>query len=211
VSHNPTQPQPSRRDFIALLTGSASAAWLASVWPAALADAADAADSSGNAAQTQAPRYRVLTAQQAADFGAVADRIIPRDDAPSARDVGVVFFADQLLASFAPDQTPAFEKALAEVNAEARKRVAGALSFSALTAKQQDETLQAVEDQDADTFNVLRAVVVSGYFSHPRHGGNRNLAGWKAIGFEDRMEWAPPFGYYDRPEIMRRLLPTRPT
>jgi hypothetical protein len=205
VSDTSPQARSSRRDFIAHLGAGASATWLATIWPAAIADAASARA----AAQGQAPRYRALTAQQAADFGAVADRIIPPDDTPGARDVGVVFFADHLLASFAPDQKPAFDKALTEVNAEARKRVPGAASFAALTTAQQDETLHAVEDQDTDTFNVLRAVVVSGYFSHPSHGGNRNLAGWKAIGFEDRMEWAPPFGYYDRPEVMAWLLPPR--
>ena len=204
MADTPPNRRGSRRDFITFLGAGTSAAWLASIWPGALADAATASD---GAAAGQSPQFRALTAQQAADFGAIADRVIPRDDAPGARDVGVVFFADHLLSSFAPNKKPAFDNALAEVNAAARKRYPSAASFAALTAKQQDETLESIDTTDA--FNVLRTVTVSGYFSHPSHRGNRNLAGWKAIGFEERMAWTPPFGYYDRPEIMARLVPRK--
>ena len=82
----------SRREFVFGLT----AATIAAIWPAALADAATATEL---AAQGQQPTYRTLTAQQAADFGAAADRIIPPDDAPGARAAGVVFFADRVLAT----------------------------------------------------------------------------------------------------------------
>jgi gluconate 2-dehydrogenase gamma chain len=204
VSDTPPGSVRSRRDFIALLGTSAGGAWLATIWPPAIADATEAADA---AQQGQAPRYRALTRQQAEDFGAAADRIIPRDDAPGARDVGVVFFADHLLASFAPAKKPAFDAALETLNDAARKQVANAASFAALTSKQQDETLRSIET--TDDFGVLRAITVAGYFSHPSPRGNRDAAGWKAIGFEDRMSWTPPFGYYDRPEVMARLLPGR--
>src|SRR6185295_14749319 len=117
VPETPPDGRRSRRDFITVLGTGASAAWLASIWPAALADAAEAAEAGEPQRQ---PTYRALTAQQATDFGAVADRIIPRDDAPGARDVGVVFFADHLLSSFAPAKKPAFDKALADMNAAAR-------------------------------------------------------------------------------------------
>jgi len=204
VSDTPPGSVRSRRDFIALLGTTAGVAWLAAIWPVAIADASEAAEA---AQQGQAHRYRALTSQQAEDFGSAADRIIPRDDAPGARDVGVVFFADHLLASFAPARKPAFDAALQMLNDAARTRVANAASFAAITPKQQDETLRSIET--TDDFGVLRAITIAGYFSHPSHRGNRDAAGWKAIGFEDRMSWTPPFGYYDRPEIMARLLPGR--
>jgi gluconate 2-dehydrogenase gamma chain len=203
VPEIPPDGRRSRRDFITLLGTGASTAWLASIWPGALADAATTA----HADERQRPTYRALTAQQAADFGAVADRIIPRDDAPSARDVGVVFFADHLLSSFAPAKKPVFDAALAAVGSAARTRYPTAASFAALTPNQQDEVLRSIEA--TDEFNVLRTVTVSGYFSHPSHAGNRNGAGWKAIGFEDRMSWTPPFGYYDQPDVMAGLMPWR--
>jgi hypothetical protein len=38
-----------------------------------------------------------------------------------------------------------------------------------------------------------------GFFGNPSYGGNRDLVGWKLIGFEDRFQFEPPFGYYDGP------------
>jgi gluconate 2-dehydrogenase gamma chain len=205
VSDTPPSSYGSRRDFIALLGTTTGAAWLAGIWPTAIADAEEAAQA---ASRGQTPRYRALTSQQAEDFGAAADRIIPRDDAPGARDAGVVFFADRLLSSFAPARKPAFDAALTALNEAARKRWPRAPSFATLTPEQQDETLRSIETTDA--FGVLRTITVAGYFSHPSHRGNRDAAGWKAIGFEDRMSWTPPFGYYDRPDVIARLLPGRP-
>ena len=93
------------------------------------------------------------------------------------------------------------------LNEAARKRVPNASSFAALTTTQQDETLRSIETTDA--FDLLRTITIAGYFSHPSHRGNRNEAGWKAIGFQDRMSWTPPFGYYDQPDVMARLMPWR--
>jgi hypothetical protein len=39
---------------------------------------------------------------------------------------------------------------------------------------------------------------VLGFFGHPRHGGNRNGASEKLLGYRDQMMYTPPFGYYDR-------------
>jgi gluconate 2-dehydrogenase gamma chain len=205
VSETPPDAGRTRRDFIAVLGSGVSAAWLSSLWPAALADAATATEL---AAQGQQSTYRTLTPQQAADFGAAADRIIPPDDTPGARAAGVVFFADRVLASLVRDRKAAFDNALTELNAATRKVAPNARSFAALTAAQQDAALRSIETTDA--FAILRGLTVAGYFSHPSYGGNRNSVGWKAIGFEDRMAWTRPFGYYDRPEVMARLLPRRP-
>jgi hypothetical protein len=191
----------SRREFFFGLT----AATIAAIWPAALADAAAAAESELQGDQT---RYRTLTNEQAADFGAAADRIIPPDDAPGARAAGVGFFADRVLATLVRDRKALVDTALTELNAAAREAVPNAASFAALATTQQDDVLRSIETTQA--FAVLRTLTVAGYFSHPSYGGNRHSAGWKAIGFEDRMSWTPPFGYYDRPEVMARLLPRRP-
>ena len=204
TSHGTPGEARSRRDFVALLGAVASAAWLATIWPSALDDAAAATE---HAARGEPVRYRVLTSQQAEDFGAVADRIIPPDDAPGARAVGVVFFADRLLERVSPHRRPTFDRALAELNDAARTHTPGAASFASLGSGAQDEVLQSIEM--TASFDELRAFTVGGYLSHPSYGGNRDMAGWKAIGFQDRMAWTPPFGYYDRPDVMARLLPRR--
>jgi gluconate 2-dehydrogenase gamma chain len=202
VSNVPPRGAHSRRDFVALLGVGASTAWLASIWPGALEDAAAATE---RTALGESTRYRTLTPQQADDFGAIADRIIPPDDAPGARDAGVVFFADRFLATFSPHRKPAFDKALADVHDAVLQRAPNAASFAALSAADQDEVLRSIEP--SESFATLRVITIAGYFSHPRYGGNRDGAAWKAIGMVDRMAWTPPFGYYDRPEVMAQLLP----
>jgi hypothetical protein len=36
-----------------------------------------------------------------------------------------------------------------------------------------------------------------GFLADPQYGGNRNQAGWKAIGFSAGHVYRPPFGAYD--------------
>lgn len=205
MSDHPPELPPPRRNFLSALGTGVGAAWLATVWPGALADAAEARAA---VARGEAPRYLALSPQQAEDFGAVADRIIPPDETAGARDAGVVNFVDRMLSSMAADQKPAFDKALVELADAVRLRFPRARSFAALDTMEQDETLETIEKTEA--FGLLRTVTIAGYLSHPMHGGNRDTTGWKTIGFEDRMAWEPPFGYYDRPEVIARLLPRRP-
>jgi hypothetical protein len=40
-------------------------------------------------------------------------------------------------------------------------------------------------------------MVVFGAFAAPARGGNRDKAGWAMLGYDDRMAWQPPFGFYD--------------
>jgi len=208
MSHLSNDPPPgggaSRREFLALLGSATGAAWLAAVWPAALADAAHAQQA---AARGQAPQYRTLTTRQAADFGAFADRIIPPDDTPGAKDAGVVHFIDHMLTTIGADRKPDFEKALVDLARTTRRRVPRGGTFASLDAMQQDGVMRAMESSPA--FATLRDATLAGYLSHPSYGGNRNGVAWKAIGFEDRMTWQPPFGYYDRPDVMTQLLPRR--
>ena len=194
----------SRREFVTLLGGSAGAAWLASIWPLAMADAAAAQQAS---ARGEAARFGVLSVQQAADFGAFADRVIPPDDTPGARDAGVVHFADRFLGGVGGHKKPEFDKALVELDRTTRRRGARGQRFAALPATRQDAIIKSMEGSAA--FTTLRDFTLLGYFSHPSYGGNAGGAAWKAIGFEERMAWQPPFGYYDRPEVMAQLLPPR--
>ena len=57
--------------------------------------------------------------------------------------------------------------------------------------------LQAIEK--TEFFELVRTHSILGFFGNPSYGGNRELAGWKLIGFEDRFQFEPPFGYYDDP------------
>ena len=46
-------------------------------------------------------------------------------------------------------------------------------------------------------FAAVRTHTITGMLASPVHGGNQNEAGWKLIGFEDTLNFKPPFGYYD--------------
>jgi gluconate 2-dehydrogenase gamma chain len=70
-------------------------------------------------------------------------------------------------------------------------------SIAALTSEQQIRLIHAMEA--TDFFELLRTHTLYGFLGNPSYGGNRDHVGWKLIGFEDRMAFQPPFGYYDAP------------
>jgi gluconate 2-dehydrogenase gamma chain len=88
--------------------------------------------------------------------------------------------------------TPAglYRKGLAAL-AEYCKANKGGKTFDQLTVDEQDETLKGLESgtikfdgTDAQGFfSALLKDVPEGFFSDPIHGGNRDMAGWKMIGF----------------------------
>jgi gluconate 2-dehydrogenase gamma chain len=175
----------SRRRFVGVAGG--VAAWFAAAPSDLLANKRESpADS--------AQQYKVLTAAQAAAFDAFAAQVIPNEPgSPGAREARVTQFADNGLASFAKEQRPDFEKALAALNARA-----GATGFASLTPAKQVEVMREFEQANRTAFEALRAPVIAGMFANPSYGGNAGKVGWKLIGFEDRFFWQAPFGYYDQ-------------
>lgn len=155
----------------------------------------------------QAPRVRrILTAAEAREVAAISARILPSDSGAGATEAGVVHFIDTGLATFAKVELPAVRTGLADLAARVRKQHPPARRFSALPAAQQDAVLKAIEK--SDFFQSMRAATIAGMLALPSYGGNRDYVGWKAVGLEYANEYAPPFGYYDRPEVRRQLLGT---
>ena len=181
-----------RRAFLTL-SGSTLAAFFLSGKPeefrAALAHGRDMA-SGGE------PAWEFLSAEQAADVGAFAEQIFPGEPgSPGAKDLGVVYFIDKSLATWAVDQREPLTKGLDEFNEEVTRRWPGTTRFAALSAERQVELMKAREK--TPFFQQLRAATLSGVFGNPEYGGNKDKAAWKLIGFEDRYAWQPPFGDYD--------------
>lgn len=189
----------SRRDFVATV-GSIGAIWL-------LADSKDRSEAVAHAAHqtTQAqPTFAVLTREQAAEVEAFASRIIPTDDTPGAREAGVVYFIDRALATWAKDQVPGFTEGLAKLPRDVAAKFPGQTQLSALSPAQQDEVLKSIEE--TPFFGQMRFATLSGMFSLPTYGGNRDFAGWKLVGQQPAMEFKAPFGWYDQPANRRALL-----
>lgn len=80
----------------------------------------------------------------------------------------------------------------------------GGKNFAALSAERQDKLLQDIESGDVELdgvegvgfFKMFMQNTIEGFFSDPVHGGNRDMVGWKLIGF--------PGARYDyRPYVSR--------
>lgn len=159
------------------------------------------------------PVYVFLQPDEAAFIRAATARLIPGDaESPGALEADVTNFIDKALASpwgsgsdmytsgpwqsGAPEQgyqlkfTPAelYRTALAAIN----RALGGAgRPFEEMNEAEQDEYLSTLEAGSEDLDGVPSAVFFSmllqntleGFLADPIYGGNRNMVGWKAIGF----------------------------
>jgi gluconate 2-dehydrogenase gamma chain len=147
--------------------------------------------------ETNQAGWQTFTPEQAALLEAVTACVIPTDDAPGAREAGVVRFIDRWLNRYEPDSKPAYTTGLQDLERRTRAKHPRAASFAALTPPQQIALLTTIEK--SDFFGLVRSHSVMGYLGAPSYGGNRGEVGWKAIGFENHGIWQAPFGWYDTP------------
>ncbi|MGH7553825.1 MAG: gluconate 2-dehydrogenase subunit 3 family protein [Longimicrobiales bacterium] len=183
-------PMATRREFLASSCYALGGAWLAVHLPAI-----EAAGAYARLAATQNREFEVFTAQEARAFAAFAERILPTDDTPGAREAGVVHFADRALSSFGQPMLLSIRAGLADLEARTKAKHRRAAEFASLTPRQQDGLIRTMED--AVFFENGRLLTVMGMFADPSYGGNQGSAGWRLIGFEERGAYRPPFGYYD--------------
>lgn len=176
----------SRRTMIEALLGLVGSAALCDL-PTARATAADARSST-----TQ----RFFSANEAITIDALVAQIIPTDETPGAREMGVVRFIDYALAGFLAPLAATFRAGLTDFETNCRVQHAGSDGFATLSADQQILWLHQVEH--TPFFESLQQLTVLGALTMPEYGGNRNGLGWQLIGFEDMHAFTPPFGYYDR-------------
>jgi gluconate 2-dehydrogenase gamma chain len=197
-----------RREFLFQVSGAAGAAWLSAQWPAIMA----AAQHAHKAAASSPGKFEVLTPEQARQVEAVAAQIIPSDDTPGAREAGVVYFIDRALKTFASDTKLTYEKGLAGLNQLTSTKYPGVKSFADAAPEQQeallveftgkgsaaDERMRIGPSASNDFFETIRMHTIFGFLADPSAGGNRDYAGWKAIGRDPAFTFSPPFGYYDK-------------
>ena len=145
--------------------------------------------------ESSTPRLNSLDAGTAAEIEAIAAQIIPSTGGPGAREAGVIYFIDQALATFASDDRHAYRTGMAQLQQCRRELFPHSTTIASLTGPQQITLIRTLET--SDFFELLRTHTVLGFLGDPRYGGNRDKVGWHQIGFEDRMAYQPPFGYYD--------------
>lgn len=177
----------SRRLFLQHGATLAGAGWAATVLPALAALSRDAA--AANDADTA---FRVLGAAEAAEFEAIAARILPTTDTPGAREAGVIHFIDQAFATFNEGMLGPARGMLAQFQAG----VPGAAAFSSLSEADQDAYLEA--SAETPFFGLMRFLTLAGFFGMEKYGGNRGQVGWKLLGVDPNTHvYVSPFGYYD--------------
>jgi len=160
-----------------------------------------------------AKTFAFFRPEEAAFVSAAVDRFIPPDEEwPGAVDAGVVEYIDQQMAGKwgsagymywhgpfkegTPSQgyqlplTPAelFRRAIAAINQHFTTQ---ATPFHQLSTDKQDEYLETLL-ANKTTLNGVPSKVfadfllqhtIEGFFADPIYGGNRNMVGWKMLGF----------------------------
>lgn len=120
---------------------------------------------------------------------AVADRIVPADDYPSAWGAGVGDYLNRLLTA-ERRFIKVYQMGLTSIEAESF--AATGHSFPELPAGAQDDLLRQIEAgvvhaewaQDPKVFfATLTDHIMEGYYADPGNGGNRDGISWKMIGF----------------------------
>jgi gluconate 2-dehydrogenase gamma chain len=131
----------------------------------------------------------------AAEIDAITSQIIPSTDGPGAHEAGVVYFIDRALSTFDAHLRESYRTGMAGVQQKRKEMFPGSASIAALSNDQQIQLIRGIES--TAFFELLRTHTLYGFLGNPSYGGNRDHVGWKLIGFEDRMAYQPPFGYYD--------------
>jgi gluconate 2-dehydrogenase gamma chain len=168
----------SRRDFLLGSTG----LWIAVSIPRVRAAEAAALD--------DAPL--VLEPREWSVVEAITGRILPADDTPGAIEAGCVNFIDKALATEDADALPRYRAALRELDRVCRARFE--TGFAELAPERQDAVLSDLElgrlegwrenvASSQSFFATVRMHTIMGFVFPPRHGGNRDYAGWKTMGF----------------------------
>lgn len=182
----------SRRGFLSAYGMLAGASMLRTSVPA-VAAIAQAACSARDAGAT----FTTLGADEAADFAAVAARLIPTTDTPGASEAGVIHFYDRAWGDELAWALESMRGLLETLNRAAGTR------FSTLGHDDQDALLRAHENDGR--FELLRLTTVFGFFAMDKYGGNRDHVSWTLIGFDGHhVAWHPPFGHYDAEHAKER-------
>ena len=175
----------SRRQFV-LSAGAAAGASLLRTSAASLAAIAQVACT----ARDEGASFSTLSDVEAADFAAIAARLIPTTDTPGATEAGVIHFYDR---AWGDELAWALEDMRSLLHA--LNKASGA-RFATLSVDRQDENLRAHEEDGR--FALLCLITKFGFFAMDKHGGNKHHVSWDIIGFKGHQgAWVPPFGYYD--------------
>jgi|SRR6185503_13420854 gluconate 2-dehydrogenase gamma chain len=141
--------------------------------------------------------FHVLTQDEAETLELIAERIFPKTDTPGAVEIGAINYIDSALAGDYAPLVPLYRQGLRAVHRHARARFGR--TFRSLTDEFKDDVLAAFESGSvaefkdaAEFFETARCHVLEGIFCEPQYGGNKDMMGWRLVGFPGQQ-----FGYPD--------------
>ncbi len=186
-----TKSSLSRRQFLQSTSTITGASLLRIGAPALIAISQSACT-----AKQEEAAFVTLSSAAAADFAALAARIIPTTDTPGATEAGVIHFIDQ---AFAAEMSSQLKSALADLtvfNETLAEAHPGTDGLASLSADEQDVFLRTVEN--SSFFELVRELTIYGMFAMSKYGGNQENVGWTLLNFEGAHGgWQYPFGHYD--------------
>ena len=118
---------------------------------------------------------------------AVIDRMIPRDEYPSASDLGVDRYILQQLQTGALAEQERIHAGLEALSSAIQK--CHDRQFQELTEGDPDEALRS--EALAPWFQMLAELTAEGYYADPGNGGNTDARSWIMIGYEHRLPDGP--------------------
>jgi gluconate 2-dehydrogenase gamma chain len=119
---------------------------------------------------------------RARTLAAVVSRLIPTDDlGPGAAEAGVAEFIAHELEGPLRALAQVYDEGLDAIDARARARFGR--DFAALAEADRDTTLHETEALDRPFFDIVLNHCIDGFLSDPIHGGNRDLVGWRLVGY----------------------------
>jgi gluconate 2-dehydrogenase gamma chain len=122
--------------------------------------------------------WRFFDEKEARTLEAIAECIIPADDWPGARQAGVIHYIDRQLTRRFKEHQRTYRDGIA-----AADRLAGGSFADASPEAQQDVLRKLEKDQlTRPFFNLVVAHTMQGFYSDPRHGGNRDFVSWRMLG-----------------------------
>jgi gluconate 2-dehydrogenase gamma chain len=128
--------------------------------------------------------WRYFTVEEAETAAALCDCLIPADDYPSASAAGAVTYLDLQLSGHLRKHRRIYRTALAALNRISREKYGA--SFAGLGTNRQVEMLRAIEkgksSEQREFFGLVLAHTMQSYYGDPRHGGNRDGAGYRMLG-----------------------------
>ena len=128
---------------------------------------------------------------------AAAARIFPATSTPGASEAGVINYIKRLLDEAFPELAPLYRSGCRALNRHAKRR--SGVGFLRTVVTDQDAVLADFEagcvpgfSHASDFFEMLRTHTMEGVLGEPAYGGNRDMVGWRLVGFPGHQ-----FGYSD--------------